>query len=169
MNSWLESVRSVVRQPLATTVLRGLYLALPPLARLNSTDPRDIRVEGDPPLCRSCVRIFSRPQVLDGEPTTLSTNFDRLKTSTNLGCYVCSLLYNAIWIPNSVRWMDTLTTRCLRDIIPGPEGIAYWIKNPDINEHPGCFEIYLSAVNANNLGCIWNMKLLLVPEAGKSD
>ena len=57
-----------------------------------STLPEDIRVRGDPPLCRNCTTLLRNRDADQDFQTS-----DRLRASAALGCYVCSLLFNGEW------------------------------------------------------------------------
>jgi hypothetical protein len=48
----------------------------------------------NPPLCRNCTLALTKPQDLE-EYTDISRTFARIKTSAELGCYLCSILYDA--------------------------------------------------------------------------
>jgi hypothetical protein len=62
------------------------------LALCASNLPEDIRVRGDPPLCRFCKKLLrNRDAQQDMQGS------ERLRASAGLGCYVCSLLFNAEW------------------------------------------------------------------------
>jgi hypothetical protein len=156
--------REDFRQQLKDTFKKGLYLAVPWLARIQSLDPKDIGIAGDPPLCTACVRIFKsrRPQKVK----VLSISFARLKASVELGCYICGVLYNAVWTCQSSRPVEAPPPQRLRDISSEPNGIAYWIDIADEDEQPGCFEIYFAAANDKHAEDVWQMKLILVPETG---
>jgi hypothetical protein len=182
-HSWMHSASKVVRHPLRSLgepsdivrantgerFLRVLELAFPPIARIHSADPRDIGVEGDPPVCRACSRIFSKAGKSPGLETILSMNLDRLKKSIELGCYICTLYFNAVWSPFSSKRTEPLAAQRLKDIIPIPNLVIGYIEKSFQSLQPGCLDLCLVAVDQANKSDVWFLRLVLFPEKGIGD
>ena len=123
-------------------------------------------VDGDPPLCQMCSRIFSQPQKLC-QTNIMSYNGEKFRKSVELGCYLCSLLNEAVWTPKSGTKGGIIKSKRLHEIDPFPDSIAYWIDEPFGEERPGCFEINFAGVFLDNpSGDTWEVILLLIPEKG---
>jgi hypothetical protein len=127
----------------------------------------DTGVSGDPPLCQACFQIFSRPQKMK-QTKILSHNEQRFKASVRLGCYLCSLLNEALWVHRSGMSREILEPKRLGELVPFPAPIVFWIDEPYGEEKPGCFDIhFVGGFIDNPTGDIWQTALLLVPERGK--
>jgi len=133
--------------------------------RMVYTGTDDRVLSGDPPLCQLCSHIFSKPMKM--KKTIMFSQAVNLKASAEIGCYLCSLLYEVVWIPRSGRRQEMVQPQRLKDIEPFPDLFGSWIDEPYGDEHPGCFELFfIGTFSKNTSGDLWQVKLLLVPENG---
>lgn len=58
---------------------------------LTSTDPKDIGIKGDPPLCRSCSHLVNNRLYIEVCCIIVAESVERVRISAQLGCYICSL------------------------------------------------------------------------------
>jgi hypothetical protein len=180
-----KSERATSLRSIADWIPKGLlpapllYPVAPRLRQFYSPHPKHIGIAGDPPLCRACAFLLSQPHsvVQLGKATTL--NGERLRKSAGLGCYICSILYNAEWNPVGMWGSNTPSMKRMKDITTGkePTEIIYNIARTGEEIQSGCFHLEV-VVNMEKLWLglkwplnrldIWRLSLKLLPEKGNS-
>lgn len=153
-------IGAVVFAKTSERLLKALDRAIPQVARVHSPDPRDIGVAGDPPLCRACALIFSDFRNSIDVENLLSLNAERLKVSVELGCYLCTLYYNAEWTAMSPKRTEALAPQRYKDINPIPNAVVSAMLKSMQHEQPGCLDLYLGAIDRANLSGFWLLRLV---------
>lgn len=143
----------------------ALYAPSPWLRQIHSPNSEDIGVSGNPPLCRRCTLVFDKIHEL---PTTdswevLLCNFQRLKASAKLGCYLCRILYHAKWAVRSAGRSSTPITENLERYGQDLRFIRYRLSEPKSWIAEPCCRLSFMALS-DRIKDIWNYELLLVPE-----
>lgn len=139
------------------------------IERFESVDPAHIGVGQDPPLCRNCIVALLKPQD-NGDETEIARSFSRLKASAELGCYLCSILYNGTWTPLDPQNLDLPLTQKLADINHPPDLFSYRIDpaEDEYGEATGRFRVEAIAALSDDLTKAWQLKsIILIPEEGE--
>jgi hypothetical protein len=118
----------------------------------------------NPPLCRNCTLALTKPQDLE-EYTDISRTFARIKTSAELGCYLCSILYDADWAPRDSYHSDLSLTEKLWDMKP-PQAFSCNIHQTEEEAEYGYFHVEAFAAKVEDQERIWylsNRDILVIP------
>lgn len=137
------------------------------IEQLESVDPEHIGVSQDQSLCRNCTLALTKPQDLE-EYTDISRSLARLEASATLGCFLCSILYNADWTPLDSNRSDLSLTEKLGDMKPPPQLFSCNIHQTEEEAESGCYHIEATAGKVEDLERIWKFSnIMLIPEKGK--